>query len=163
MYQAARLACRNLPLLVVARFLDSAAIGERCPNDVIRHWISVADRHAGHVDQLQVQIRDFRSLVRRLVAENETMEGAASRLCDLLVAHPCEEDVFDAIRETRAALKGKFSRRKQDWEASVPLFAAAGEGQGPFEEDDDAISSFGTMIVALRICLGCLIWISPPG
>ena len=41
--------------LVVARFLDSAAMGERCPNDVIRHWISVADGHAGHANQLQVR------------------------------------------------------------------------------------------------------------
>lgn len=110
--------------LMVARFLDSAAIGERCPNDIAQHWMSVADGHAGHAHQLQAQIRDFRALVRRLIAENEDMESSALRLCDLLASRSCAEDVRDAISEVKAALKGKFtSRRKQDWEEAVPLYA----------------------------------------
>src|SRR5689334_6862923 len=95
--------------LIVAGFLDSAAMAERCPSDVVRHWMSVADGHAGHARQLQAQIRDFRSLVRRLIAENEAMDISASRLCDLLATRFCDEDLLGAIRETTVALKGDLT------------------------------------------------------
>src|SRR5262249_50282474 len=105
------------------------------------------------------QIRDFRSLVRRLLAENEAIENGASRLCDLLATRPCDEDLLGAVRDITSALKGDFtSRRKTDWEEAVPLFAVGQSMEQMFAKlkSDDKLTEAAIEWATHRMRKHCL-------